>query len=157
MRKLQNSYNQWQNIRPKVKNHAKLGKARKLWYLLFWKFWPLLATISFCRGNWRACASTQFQDFLFISSFPHFLRLKSIGNSLGKSFKKFIILDIKFCFTCGKLNLHRKYSELQKYNWHVRYLWQCSDIRDHKHCMNAWFNQPLRADYDLNLIWVHIS
>ena len=46
------------------------------------------------------------RDFPDISSFPKILSFKSFGNSWGKSYTKFIILEIKSRFTCGESNLY---------------------------------------------------
>ena len=54
------------------------------------------------KGDWKlGYASTQIWDFSNISIFSKILGLKSFGNL----YTKFIILDIKFYFTCGKSEL----------------------------------------------------
>ena len=44
----------------------------------------------------------QFLDFANLSLSPMVLSLKSFANSRGNSYLKCLIVDIKFCFTCGK-------------------------------------------------------
>ena len=43
-----------------------------------------------------------------IMMFSFQLSLKSMGNSKGNLYTKFVILDIKFCFTSRETNLHGK-------------------------------------------------
>ena len=47
-----------------------------------------------------------FRDFPNISLFPRFLSLMSFGNSWGNSYIKFLILNIKFRFTCDEWRLY---------------------------------------------------
>ena len=43
------------------------------------------------------------------------------GNSWGNSYIKFVLLDIKFHFTCGKSDLHKNIGKFQyaftRINW----------------------------------------
>ena len=45
--------------------------------------------------------------------FPKTHKLKLFGNCRGNSYIKFLKIDIKFHFTCGKLELYQKFEKFQ--------------------------------------------
>ena len=49
---------------------------------------------------------SKFDIFLIFPNFLIFISFKSLGKSWGNSYTKFAILDIKFPFTCGGLDLY---------------------------------------------------
>lgn len=61
---------------------------------------------SLCLHQALASVSTQFWDFFFISYFPKVIILEPFGNAWSSSYAEFIIIYIKFRFTCGELTLH---------------------------------------------------
>ena len=65
-------------------------------------FWQPLSTFNFRIKDWAiGCISTHIWHFSNIFSFPKILTLKSFGNSWGNPCTKFVMLDIKYRFTCG--------------------------------------------------------
>ena len=86
-------------------------------------FWQLLSMCNFWKEDWAlGCISTYFAHFSNISYFPKILSVKSFNNSWGNSRTKFIILDIKYCFTCGDSNLSEIIKKLQ--NLMARIVWK---------------------------------
>ena len=69
-------------------------------------FWQLLSTFNFWKKDWAiGWISTHIWYFSNISKFPKILNLKSFGNSWANSCTKFVMLDIKYHFTCGNSDL----------------------------------------------------
>ena len=66
----------------------------------FDRYWQILIF-----GEGTISLTTQSWDFLFISSLRSQSR-KYYRNLWGNSHTEFTILDIKYRFTCGKLNFH---------------------------------------------------
>ena len=68
---------------------------------------PVLAAMAgvlFLEGGLGAgSCSTWVWDVPKISLFPKILSLKSSGTWYGNPYTKSLIIDIKFCFTCGGL------------------------------------------------------
>ena len=90
---------------------SKTGQDKKIWYVLlrvfFFFFLLLLPKFDFLKGGWAlGFVSIQIWEFFNVSLFPEILSLKSFCNSWGSSYTKFIVLDIKFRFNCGKSDLY---------------------------------------------------
>ena len=79
----------------KSSNQAKFNKTKKLWYLIWHKFWPLLIRYKFGGKNGPS-----------VYLHPNLRSLKFLGNSPSISFSDFIILNIKFCFVWSELNVY---------------------------------------------------
>ena len=85
-----------------------MDNSRKLSYLLLPNFWTLLLKINVWRWDWpQACAPTQFWELFFLFKFSKIISLKLFDNSWKNPYRKVVILDFKFRFTCGWLILHR--------------------------------------------------
>ena len=97
-------YNPLQNIWHKVKKSNELEQDFKNLFPSFACFFSqLLSKFNFWKEGWTlACVSTWIWHFLI---FPNSLSLKFFRNSWGNSCIKFVILDIKYCLTCGYLDL----------------------------------------------------
>ena len=86
-----------------------MDRTGKLWYLILRNFWLLLPKFNFVTWDWAlGYVSTQIWNFSSNYLFSTILCLKSFDYSSGNSYPKFIILDIKFCFTFGASYLYRK-------------------------------------------------
>ena len=78
-----------------------------LWYLLLCIFWLVLQKFNFWEEDWTlGSISTHIWDFSNISQFSKILWLKALGIWWGDSYNMFIVLDIKFHFTCGESDLY---------------------------------------------------
>ena len=93
------------NIWNKIEKSSKTGQDKKS--LISTSACILTATVKvwFLEGRPTTNVYTLIWDYLNISSFPTILYLKPSGNSWSNSYTKFDILDIKFRFTCGKIDL----------------------------------------------------
>ena len=81
---------------PKVRKSSEIGLDQKTLISSFAQVLTDIAKNKFLEGRLDttlACAPIFFWDFLFIFSWDNL-------------YTKFIILDIKFCFTCSELKLH---------------------------------------------------
>ena len=75
-------------------------------YLILHVFWQLLPIFNFWKEEWAlGCISIYISHFSNISKFPKILSPKSFSNSFSNSCTKFVMLDIKYCFTCGDSDL----------------------------------------------------
>ena len=88
-----------QNIWHKVKKSSKIGPTKKLWYLLLQPFWLLEET-----GHWARSRSPP--GFKIFEIFPIFLRSYILIRLADNSCMKFVVVDIKLCFTLGESNLY---------------------------------------------------
>ena len=80
---------------------------------------------NFWKGDWAlGYSSILIWDFSNSPAFPKILSLKSFGNSWGNSYTNFIILDIKFRFTCAKWDLYWNTVKFQ--NTMTRIIWKFS-------------------------------
>ena len=70
-------------------------------------FWLLLSKIYF--SEWDECTKDSVSNCV-----SDFLNLSLLGNSWGNSYTKFVILDIKFHFTCFLSNLNENFVKFQK-------------------------------------------
>ena len=99
-------YNPGKNIGHKVKKSSKIGPDFKHFSSNFACFWQLLSKFNFWKEDWAlGCMFTQIWHFSNISLFPKILSLKPFDNSWGNSCRKFVMLDIKYRFTCGYSDL----------------------------------------------------
>ena len=82
----------------------------------------------YCQSliSWREIGTRLCLKFEIFLIFSNFLRssLKVFGNSWGNSYTKFVILDIKVRFTCGKSDLY--WNIVEFYNIFIRIVWKCS-------------------------------
>ena len=90
---------------------VKLDRTRKfdMYFCVFFFFFflLLLPKFDFLKGGWAlGFVSIQIWEFFNVSLFPEILSLKLFCNSWGSSYTKFIVLDIKFRFNCGKSDLY---------------------------------------------------
>ena len=89
-----------QNIWNKINKFSKFGQTKKVWYLFL-----RVLLIAIAGSNLRkvhSSVSTQIWDSSNISKSHKILSFNMIGKSWDKSYTKFIIVDIKFRFTCGE-------------------------------------------------------
>ena len=102
------SLQSWTNkFARKYRSPAILGRAKKSWYLLSHAFWLLLPKINFWEGDWAlAMSPPKFKIFPIFRNFSIILNLKLFGNSWGNWNSAFVILNIKFRFTCGNWDLY---------------------------------------------------
>ena len=85
---------------------VKMDKTSKICYLILRVFWQVLSKFDFWKENRvLGCVSTQNFNFSNPSWFLKILNLKWFFNSWGNSCTKFVILDIKYRFTCADSNL----------------------------------------------------
>ena len=93
------------------RNTIKLDNTSKMQYLILCVFWKLLPIFNFWKEEWAlGCISIYISHFFNISEFPKILRLKTFGNSCTK----FVMLDIKYRFSCGDLGLSEIIKKCQK-------------------------------------------
>ena len=117
-----------------------MNKPLKICYLILSVFWQLLSKFNFWKADWAlGCLSTQIWHFFNISQFRKILSLKSFGNfsgnSWGNSFTKFVILDVKYRFTCGDSDLCLIIEKCQ--NIMTRIVWKLFFYSLH---FQWWFN-----------------
>ena len=90
----------------KSRNQAKSDKRKKndkKWYLFLRTVWALVPKMYFCRGDWaKDWVPMNFFNFPDISLLCKILSLNSFGNRWAKSYIEFVLLDMKFRFTCGE-------------------------------------------------------
>lgn len=91
-----------------IKEIKKLDSTKNLWYLFLRNFKLLWSKSYFWKRDWAlGSASSQLWDSPDIAKFPKTLSITLLGNLWGSLYTKFIILEIKSCFTCGELNLYQ--------------------------------------------------
>ena len=101
------SDNPGQSIWHKLKKYCKIGQDYKSLISKFEFFLSAFLKILFLEGilGTRLCLHPNL-TFFNISQFPKILSHKSFGNSWGNPCNKFVILDIKCCFTCWDSDLY---------------------------------------------------
>ena len=116
-------YNPSQNIWHKLKKYNKIGQDFKNVISNFACFWQLLSISNFWKEGWPiGCISTQSWHFSNISKFPKIPSLKLFVNSWDNSCTKFVMLDIKYRFTGGDLDLREIIKKCQ--NIMTRFVWK---------------------------------
>ena len=111
-------YNPLQKIMGKIKKPNEVRQYQKFWYLFLYILAPVSKIDLFYTyfiylyffiyfWDWTLCwVPMQFWDFANISVFLKILKL--FGNSWCNSYIKFLVLDIKFRFTCAKFQVISK-------------------------------------------------
>ena len=94
-------YNPGQNIWNRIEKSSKTGQDKKSLISTFACFSTATAKVWFLEGGLGTNVSTQIWDFPNFPLFSKILSLKSFGNSWGKLYTKFVIIDITFRLTCG--------------------------------------------------------
>ena len=91
----------------KLKNSIKIRQHWKSLASIFTYFW--IANFKFSKGD-STLGFIQVWSFSNISQFPQIVSLTLFGNLWDNSYTRTLILEIKFRFNCGDLDLYYRFS-----------------------------------------------